>query len=345
MKSYVYIFLLVFLCGCGCMKKQDYVNIEIIETEDCLLKYPNQISIKNDSIVLILDRAVLYEINQNTGVLSVADISDIRSSYRKVYDSIKEEYDFYDYEKMVSIYDCFDMVSYNNEQNKKIVSSVAFSDNSRQAIYVNFCSEDTSVCMLYNADSTLSIILSGDNIPSYFSEKEILIPCINYFEIGKYPDSVPVLEMFTKKGNNYFNDRQIYLPFKEKENRLIGLDSVHNDYAYMPYMVFCNNHEKVYISTGLTIYSFDENYYAKEIICTDDKIKNFTINGDEITALVADSANQYYLQKYSLSIGEKIDKSVRILSDMQIFTSCFYNDELYIIYLNEEKFYLSKTIF
>lgn len=211
-------------------------------------------------------------------------------------------------------------------------------EKNTEIVPVSFYTNCTDLDFIYRQDTVLSRAILIGNVPSYLSNNFILSPRIQYFDDKVFPDSIPCIYIYNKRDNGYFFEDSIYVPYKQLENNLIQ-DESDRYYSYLPNALFFEEGNKVFISTGCTIYELIGKHSLKKLVDTESKIKNFVKNNNEFVLVVKDSTDNYYVEKYNAETGLEINRR-ELLPGNKYYTSCFDGNSLYVIYMNEEKFYL-----
>lgn len=89
-KKIILLYFLIAFCV-SCISEKSSQELLVNESEECFLKHPSQMYLANDSILLVLDRMQLYELNTYNGNLTLYNTENLKLMYESKYGIIKKK--------------------------------------------------------------------------------------------------------------------------------------------------------------------------------------------------------------------------------------------------------------
>jgi hypothetical protein len=351
MKQTLLYFILIFFCLGSCKNgKEDNALSELLinETSDCILKSPSYISKQNDSVLLILDRFNLMELNMRTGNLKKIDLSPIKKDLYSIVSGLKFANNLtlsYDEQLELGLDQEIHLVSFDENSNQMLLNLSLFiqdSIDSYIATPVIFYMADDKISILYTNDSLnkFSPNIPLGNFTTYFSDDLILACTINYFKEDSLPNFVPSLLAYSKtEDNEFYLSKKIEFPFSANDN-VLSPDENYSDYPYMSKFSFFEYNDKLFISPGTSIYILHEDKKVEQVLNTKNRIVTFTIKNDSISTIEKNDEKTYSWHCYNLNTKEELTSTKKLPIETNIYACSFIEDTLFLIYNKEEKFYL-----
>ena len=321
-------------------------GLRVIETEDAVIQYPSNLSLINDSMLLIDDQSISFSLNTNTGELKKLDEDEkyIEKCYAAIASYnyfggkiLQREQDF------SIVYPRFSCIDKNCASVRLVSVSVCIKEDSfssavRQAVFVTGPNGDK--LLVEKNDSTVMPYLKLAFGNAYISDTLVIMPRVAYFTKNTPPDTLPLLSVFSIDNDGDLSyKKDLYFKNVPAYNTCTCDDKSDECHSVSSFSFHTAN-GKIYLSNGVDIYEYRNGEVSKLASPAQNSITAFRFDGDTIYTIEEDTAKVYTANAYSLSTQKPIDCRYSIPAGLDIRTIDFIGENLHVLHFEGENFYL-----
>lgn len=342
--------LLLLSCQSNTKNKQNPTEekLHIMQTDSCQLSFPSLIAKVNDSCMLILNRYALYRLNLNNGKLeSYSEENLIKAAYEKAmnFNLQNDIMSFEESRESVSDQQVFALCM--NKDASKIMYNLGIFEKSGEREYTNRMIEviktEEGLQLFFDDDelSELSQHIALSNSRVYFSDSLIIAQDIQHYDKNNTPELVEALPVYRldNKSQQFVLRNRISYPYDPENNRMPKNE---DELAYLSYLSFTNYHGNIYFSPGKSIFKLNDNFQISDELKTAEHVKAFHIRKDTVFTIEKDSNKQFSAHTYNLNTKKELKAGIDLPDTETIMTCRFIENELYLIFKQDDEYYLQK---
>ncbi|MCF0206048.1 MAG: hypothetical protein HUK15_01345 [Bacteroidales bacterium] len=320
----------------------------IKENADAVLQYPFSLAKSSDTI-FIHDQGKVYSLNLKTG-----DLEDYYSDSVLVADCYGaiQRYNYFDgrisslngqafaYPHIVGIDKLNDARILVNIPVFEYISDSQAVSNS--AVFVKNASKNS---LLLKTDSSTFL---SNNVPLghfkvFLSDSLLLAPSVAYFMKNEKPDSLPIMSVFRVDDSCDMRFcKKVFFPYDSLDN-LANPDDKYEDVAFLTTFAFASDDSDLYIIAGRHLYKYSNDGLSPVIMSFPSRVVSFYVDGDEINVIEKDENRVYSAKTYSLTTRKELPSKYSVPVGVEIHTCEFIGNELYVLFMKDENFYLLKA--